>query len=873
MSNINFQHPKFKFLTKNLDKIDNLELESGIESFRKKQISSLSIKIPLIVGTLTETTNIKRNPRIKFSHDLNHLQWAECNCKENRMKGLFCRHLVALTLEITRKNPNLLKEAALNKLGLKPANKNVSAQILPKNQDSNSTSPVVLIDIDETLGPVAIKAVRIATYRPKNQRVETLPYHTIVCQNFEGHDRAEIIKWSDFVGRVEADKTVASEKNQPINQVGQSFYSKEWLSMANSCPVHPVEYLHLKKTGHLNKFAPLSIYFSKAAVETSTEKVTLAGFNISNNDEALVHIENIALTDSKGRIEGKRTAALLSQVKESKYVFLNGVVYILSSALFQLVKSIKKKHHQAAAHLIRASFHEISSLSFEGSTQQVKRFLSRIDPKFSIPPSIEGFNYTLKDYQKLGYKWLYWLYQNRLGGILADEMGLGKTVQVCSLIYGVTSKSTSTQRTLIICPKAVAQHWLNHTRNSLNSADIHLFHGSNKSESNISNADCVITTYGLISKHLSLFSKLTWDILVLDEAHLIKNARTSYFKACAQLNAKTKIALTGTPVENTIMDLTTLFSFILPDYLSPKMISDALAREKRQLESPDLHTSGSKIDAKYEGPTESLDLELATTPFILRRTKKEIEISLPSKQQTKHFLDMSNDQILAYNMLLQERPRLTRSQMLTSPNHTPSVINILALIQKLKQACCHPALVSASASSSELSPKMLKTLKIVQDATSRGKKIVIFSQYLKMIDLLSTMFKREGINTVTYTGKKSNRDLIVEKFQKDSGCKVFIGSLLAGGMGINLTGGSVVVHYDRWWNASKEMQASDRVHRIGQVEPVTIHKLVMKNTIEEKIDKLISSKEGISSNLIDSHRKLINMLLKSDLNELFSKVG
>lgn len=872
MSNINFQHPKFKFLTKNLDKIDNLELESGIESFRKKQISSLSIKIPLIVGTLTESTNIKRNPRIKFSHDLNHLQWAECNCKENRKKGLFCRHLVALTLEITRKNPNLLKEAALNKLGLKPANKNVSSQIPPKVQDSNIASPVVLIDIDETLGPVAIKAVRVPT-RTKNQKVNTLPYYTTTCQSFDGQNRAELIKWSDFIGRVEADKPATSKKIQPQNKVGRSFYSKEWLSMANPCPVHPVEYLHLKKTGHLNKFTPFSIYFSKAAVETSTEKVTLAGFNISNVDDALVHIEDIALKDSKGLIEEKRTAALLSMVKDSKYVFLNGVVYVLSSTLFQLVKSIKKKHRQAVAHLIRASLHKVSSLSFEGSTEQVKKFLSRIDPKFSIPPSIDDFNYALKDYQKLGYKWLYWLYQNRLGGILADEMGLGKTVQVCSLIYGVMSRNKSTQRTLIICPKAVAQHWLNHTKNSLKSADIHLFHGSNKSESNISNADCVITTYGLISKHLSLFSKFTWDILVLDEAHLIKNARTSYFKACTQLNSKTKIALTGTPVENSIMDLATLFSFILPDYLSPKMISDALACEKRQLENPDLHTSAQKKDAKNEGSLDYSDLELATTPFILRRTKKEIEISLPSKQQTKHFLDMSNDQILAYNMLLQERPRITRSQMLTSPNDTPSVINILALIQKLKQACCHPALVSASASSSELSPKMLKTLKIVQEATSRGKKVVIFSQYLKMIDLLSMMFNREDINTVTYTGKKSNRDLIVEKFQRDSDCKVFIGSLLAGGMGINLTGGSVVVHYDRWWNASKEMQASDRVHRIGQVEPVTIHKLVMKNTIEEKIDKLITSKEGISSNLIDSHRKLINMLLKSDLNELFSKVG
>jgi superfamily II DNA or RNA helicase len=491
----------------------------------------------------------------------------------------------------------------------------------------------------------------------------------------------------------------------------------------------------------------------------------------------------------------------------------------------------------------------------EFQVNEGKQFIDELlGGEVSIPPDLKGMGGTLRPYQTLGVHWLWGLYHRHLSGLLCDDMGLGKTHQAMALLVAVRNQQVKTKPFLIICPTSVLYHWEDKLRIYLPQLKICTFHGIGRS---LGEYDILLTSYGVWRREYEFLSKHMYEVAIFDEIQAAKNPASLLFASLKEVKAKMRLGLTGTPIENRLQDLKALFDLTLPNYMPPE------TDYKRFFVVP--------IERDNDIKRRIL-LSRYIKPFILRRRKNDVLLDLPEKVEEIAHCDLSQEQVRLYNEVL-----LRMREGIISEMHegTVSYIHIFAVLSALKQICNHPAayLKRPEEFRDFTSGKWDLFVELLSEARESQQKVVIFSQYLAMLDIMESYLDENQIQFATIRGSTLERGKEVERFNKDPQCEVFLGSLQAAGWGIDLTGASVVIHYDRWWNAAREDQATDRVHRIGQTRGVQVFKLVTKGTFEERIDSLITQKGKMMEEVVgfDDHQ-FIKKFTQDEILQLLQEV-
>lgn len=459
-------------------------------------------------------------------------------------------------------------------------------------------------------------------------------------------------------------------------------------------------------------------------------------------------------------------------------------------------------------------------------------------------PEIEA---TLRPYQAKGFSWLVDRLTRYEGALLADDMGLGKTLQTIACIehfFSSYSQTTTEPRpALIIVTTSLLGNWRAEFNRFAPARRIITLHGSNRDSlrEQVRPTDVVLTTYGTLSRDLAYHLRQEYSIAVIDEASLIRNPDTDHSKAVARLNAARRIALTGTPVENSARDLWAIFRFIQPGWLGTK--KDFQDRYEIPLKAPE------------NAPRASTLLRLKTSPFTLRRTKSEVAPELPSKIHIDEYCTLSKDQLTTYRELQKEGLRKIED-IRASGQKAAARMQTLTTLLRLRQTCSDLALLGSEKLAAlpipRRSAKLERLLEITENAIASGSRILVFSQFAKQLLEIESALTASGIPSLRLDGSTRDRQPLVDRFQSPDGPPLFLISLKAGGYGLNLTAADIVVHFDPWWNPAAEAQATDRAHRIGQTKPVTVFRLLTRNTVEEKVTRLQSSKKALADSLDES---------------------
>ena len=449
-----------------------------------------------------------------------------------------------------------------------------------------------------------------------------------------------------------------------------------------------------------------------------------------------------------------------------------------------------------------------------------------------------GLATTPRNYQKIGVDWLLFLVQNRLGGLLCDDMGLGKTLQVLALMVVLLERGEATEPFLVACPTSVLSHWRNQIQRHAPGLRPVVHHGTQRRlPSDLKAGDVLLTSYGVLRRDAEALSAVSFALAVFDEAQNLKNRGTQSWQAADHLLADVKIGLTGTPIENALGELKALFDLVLPGYLG----SDAGFEQRYEREV-------------QRGDDRVGELRRVISPFVLRRLKSTVLDELPEKIEDVRTCALSDDQVRLYRAAVDGRgAELAREIEAAADGHLP-YIHVFALLSLLKKICDHPALAvgDLDRAGELVSGKWELYREILGECLESGHKVVVFTQFLGMIELMARHLEALGVGHVKLTGASVRRGEIVDRFNQDPDCRVFLGSLKAGGTGIDLVGGSAVIHYDRWWNAAKEDQATDRVYRLGQKRAVQVFKLVTEGTLEEKIAALIEKKRQMMASVVQA---------------------
>ena len=482
----------------------------------------------------------------------------------------------------------------------------------------------------------------------------------------------------------------------------------------------------------------------------------------------------------------------------------------------------------------------------------------QISDKYNVP---SGLKAELREYQQVGFEWLKTLDEYNLGGILADDMGLGKTLQLLAVIMSYVEKTPKEELKpiLVVCPSSLSLNWKEEAKKFTPSLKTLVISGDSKAReemiSNILKYNIVITSYDLLKRDIEIYKKYNYEFryIIADEAQYIKNNNTQNAKVIKEIKAETRFALTGTPIENSLSELWSIFDFIMPGYLF------SYNKFKISFETPI-----SKDEDK-----EAMDrLKNMIEPFVLRRTKEKVLTELPEKTITVLNNEMSGDQLKIYLSYMQSAKKQAKEEI-EANGLANSQIKILALLMRLRQICCHPGLFLENYEGE--SSKLNQCMEIVKDAVRGGHKILLFSGYSSMFSYIERELNSNGIKYFKLTGqtKVDERMDLVNEFNNNAEVKVFLISLKAGGTGLNLIGADMVIHYDPWWNISAENQATDRTYRIGQKRNVQVYKLITKNSIEEKIYNLQEKKAKLADDMLSTKETFISKLSKEDIMELF----
>ena len=477
-------------------------------------------------------------------------------------------------------------------------------------------------------------------------------------------------------------------------------------------------------------------------------------------------------------------------------------------------------------------------------------------PKRTEEP--EGFNATLRDYQREGLAWLAFLSDAGLGGILADDMGLGKTVQVLAHIVDEKQRGRLTEPVLVVAPTSLIGNWCDETARFAPGLRVLVLHGSARSAryAAIDEHDLIITTYPLLSRDRTRLLGAKFSLLVLDEAQAIKNARSLAAQVVRDIPASRRLAMTGTPLENHLGELWAQFDAVEPGLLG----------SSRQF------TRFFRNPIEKQGDLERQQrLKRRIGPLLLRRRKEDVLSELPPKTEMVHRLELAPGQRELYETLRLAQHERVR-EAIRERGLGQSGIIVLDALLKLRQVCCDPRLVKLeSARRTHGSAKLDALLELLSRLIEEGRRVLVFSQFTEMLDLISPAISKIGIAHLMLTGQTPavDRSERVRQFQ-DGQVPVFLVSLKAGGTGLNLTAADTVIHYDPWWNPAVETQATDRTHRIGQDKPVFVYKLICTGTVEEKIQALQARKSDLSAAILDVGASQKLSLDEADLAELFA---
>ena len=568
--------------------------------------------------------------------------------------------------------------------------------------------------------------------------------------------------------------------------------------------------------------------------------------------EFTFNIENINEDEYKKIINAFKDNRKFFKLKDESFIDLRDEEVI---KLFNLidnlseessVKSNEIKIHKSKAVFLSESIKD-DNLSFIHGNDIINHIASKIvnleDINYEIP---EDLNATLRDYQLTGFKWLKTLSHYEFGGILADEMGLGKTLQTIAFLLSEKGK-----KSIIVTPTSLIYNWRSEFEKFAPNMKVKIIHGNREerifTKEEVKEFDVLITTYGTLRNDYDLYNDINFDFCIIDEAQNIKNPLSQSSEVVKELNAKVKFALTGTPIENNLLELWSLFDYILPGYLySKKKFQDKFMKRDKGIK----------------------ELKKLIRPFILRRLKNDVMSELPDKIEKRFLIEMTKEQKKVYKSYVDDIKIKMKER-----DFTKDKITIFSYLTKLRQLTLDPAILVEGYKGG--SGKIDVTVELIEEFIKDNHKILLFSQFTSVLDSMKKILEAEGIEYFYLDGstKASERVQLVNEFNNSDNIKVFLISLKAGGTGLNLTSADVVIHFDPWWNPAIEDQATDRAHRFGQKNVVEVIKLIAKGSIEEKIIKLQESKKEIINEIMSgnyTNESFLSSLSEEEIKELFN---
>lgn len=617
---------------------------------------------------------------------------------------------------------------------------------------------------------------------------------------------------------------------------------------------------------HLNKVAQVeaSNAFKKLINNVKTSFKASLGVQLKDN--------TLSLSVSGEKLKPEDIQAILSAYQEKKHYFIlkNGEVRKINSPSLDELNETMKALGLSLNQFVKGkmaipayrAFYLDKQLSAKKDLQYstntaFKTVISDLAKNKLKPVNVPAeLKNVLRQYQEQGYKWLSTLINYNFGALLADEMGLGKTLQVISVL--LARKEMKPRTSLVIAPASVIYNW-QHEINKFAPELSSLVLGGTKIErkaqlKQIADYDVAITSYDSLKRDLELYQDLQFDLEVIDEAQNIKNARSAAAKAVKIINGKHRIALTGTPIENNLSELWSIFDYLLPGFL------DNYDHFRKTYENPIVNEGNSKVSQK---------LSTLVAPFVLRRLKKDVLDSLPQKSENIIYATFTGKQKELYDANVQKI--IQRLSIGNEQDFQKQRFQVLAELTKLRELCCDPHLLYENYRGK--SAKLTKTLDLIQDSLVDGHKILLFSQFTSMLAIIKEKLVKLKLPVFEITGStpKEKRQELINQFNQLPHPAVFLISLKAGGTGINLTSADVVIHYDPWWNVAAEKQATDRAHRIGQKHKVQIYKIVAKDTIEEQIIELQNRKEKLAEEVLSGEKLGSAILNREDLLKILQR--
>ena len=509
--------------------------------------------------------------------------------------------------------------------------------------------------------------------------------------------------------------------------------------------------------------------------------------------------------------------------------------------------AIRFKPQQGA--LLEALLKQLPQVKLDANFNKLKQTLTQTTLATSIQPS-SLFKGTLRNYQAEGLGWLSLLRHSGFGGCLADDMGLGKTIQVLAFLADQVSELPS----LVVVPRSLVHNWISEAKHFCPTIRA-LDYSESKNRRNhdrIRSHDLIVITYGQLRQDIEEFRKIDFNYVILDEAQAIKNLDSTTSKSARLLKSKHRLALTGTPVENHLGELGAIFEF-----LNPEMLSSAFLKSIAKMNKKD-RDAATKIISK------------ALRPFILRRTKNEVLKDLPGKHEQTIYCDLEPDQRRQYDDLL-DHYRRNISETIKKKGLNKSKIQVLEALLRLRQAACHPGLIDHSQSGAS-SAKLELLISKLHEVIDSGHKAIVFSQFTSMLSFVRSQLDKEEISYEYLDGSTRNREERINRFQQDPTISIFLISLKAGGVGLNLTAADYCFILDPWWNPAAESQAIDRIYRMGQSKPVFAYRIISRDTIEDKITDLQSKKRDLADSIFDTEASALSSLNMENLKKLMDLV-
>lgn len=570
------------------------------------------------------------------------------------------------------------------------------------------------------------------------------------------------------------------------------------------------------------------------------------------------YILKIVYQTEKGEIPFKSVYQAYRQKKS--FLFSDAGLLDLESSRFEWFKEVKENQIDrenneltlSSVELIR--LHALEEIQAHGESQRLLKDL--LEFQHLDPVDLTGLKSVLRPYQEKGVHWLNSIFSFGLSGLLCDDMGLGKTHQAMGLFSAIINKEKGKKPCfLVVCPTSVLYHWQEKLQEFLPTLRILIFHGTKRRELFNQDFDLLLTSYGILRNETELFQQLEFTVAVFDEIQVAKNHHSRLYASLLNVKSVMRLGMSGTPIENRLRELKALFDIVLPNY----MPTDA-----------EYGRSYVRPIERDHNMQQKQRLSRLIKPFILRRKKGDVLLDLPDKTEEIAHCDFHPEQAKLYQEVLQRgRERLFTD--LSDSSKTIPYIHIFALLTHLKQILDHPALYLKQTQEYRKfhSGKWDLFVELLQEARESEQKVVVFSQYIGMLDIIEMYLKAHGVGYASLRGVTKDRSEQIRLFQNDPKCEVFVSSLKAGGLGIDLTAASVVIHYDRWWNKAREDQATDRVHRIGQHQGVQVFKLVTKNSFEDRIHELIERKGQLMEDVVsvDDH-EVIKRFSRDELMQL-----